>query len=38
MYLMRAAWVREDLGQWDKALKLYEKIRDEYKKSHEGNK
>lgn len=37
MYLMRAAWVHEDLGQWDKALKLYEKIRDEYKKSYEGN-
>ncbi|HPS83815.1 MAG TPA: tetratricopeptide repeat protein, partial [Bacteroidales bacterium] len=37
MYLMRAAWVYEGLGDWDKAIELYEKIRNDYKKSFEGS-
>ena len=37
MYLMRAAWVYEGMGDWDKAIELYGKIRDNYKKSFEGS-
>lgn len=37
MYLMRAAWVYEAMGDWDKAIGLYEKIRDNYKKTFEGS-
>lgn len=36
MYLMRAAWVHESLGQWDEALALYEKIKTQYFKSYEA--
>lgn len=36
MYLMRAAWVHESLGQWDEAIALYEKIKTEYWKSYEA--
>ncbi len=36
MYLMRAAWVYEDLNQLDKALGLYEKIQKEYYRSNEA--
>jgi tetratricopeptide (TPR) repeat protein len=37
MYLMRAAWVYEDMGNWDDAIELYEKIRNDYRKSYEGS-
>ena len=37
MYLMRAAWVYEGMGDWGKAIELYEKIKTEYKKSFEGS-
>ena len=36
LYLMRAAFVSEDLGNYDKALQLYEKIRIEHTKSTEA--
>ncbi|PKP03897.1 MAG: hypothetical protein CVU11_06535 [Bacteroidetes bacterium HGW-Bacteroidetes-6] len=36
MYLMRAAWVHEALGQWDEAIALYEQIKTKYWKSYEA--
>jgi tetratricopeptide (TPR) repeat protein len=36
LYLMRAAFVYEDLGKFDKATELYEKIRTEHPKSTEA--
>ncbi len=36
MYLMRAAWVHEMLGEWDEAIALYEQIKTEYWKSYEA--
>lgn len=36
IYLMRAAWVNEDLGQWEEALKLYERIEKEHVRSFES--
>jgi len=36
LYLMRAAWVSEDLGKYDKAVELYEKIKKEHPKSMES--
>ncbi len=36
MYLMRAAWVCEDLGQWEEAIDLYKEIKDKHQKSFEA--
>lgn len=36
IYLMRAGWVNEDLGQWAEALKLYERIEKEHIRSFEA--
>ena len=36
LYLMRAAFVYEELGKFDKAVELYEKIQKEYTKSTEA--
>ena len=36
LYLMRAAFVYEDLGKYDKAVELYEKILKEHTKSTEA--
>ena len=36
LYLMRAAFVYEDLGKFDKAVELYEKIQKEHTKSTEA--
>jgi tetratricopeptide (TPR) repeat protein len=36
LYLMRAAFVYEDLGKFDKAIELYEKIQKEHTKSTEA--
>jgi len=36
LYLMRAAFVYEDLGKYEKAVQLYEKIQKEYTKSTEA--
>jgi tetratricopeptide (TPR) repeat protein len=36
VYLMRAAFVYEDLGKYDKAVELYEKIQKEHTKSTEA--
>ena len=36
MYLMRAAWVQEDLGEWEEAVKLYERIKTEHWRSFEA--
>jgi tetratricopeptide (TPR) repeat protein len=36
MYLMRAGWVYEDLGEWEEALKVYERIEKEYYRSYEA--
>jgi tetratricopeptide (TPR) repeat protein len=36
LYLMRAAWVYEDLGKYDQAVELYEQIRKDHNKSMEA--
>jgi len=36
LYLMRAAYVNEDLGKYDKAVELYTKIQQEHPKSAEA--
>ena len=36
MYLMRAAWVHEDLGEWEEAIVLYKRIKTEHWKSFEA--
>jgi tetratricopeptide (TPR) repeat protein len=36
LYMMRAAFVYEDLGKFDKAIELYEKIQKEHSKSTEA--
>lgn len=36
MYLMRAAWIYEDRGEWAKAVELYERIKKEHWKSFEA--
>lgn len=36
IYLMRSAFIYEDMGQWDKALKQYETIEKEHFKSYEA--
>ncbi len=36
IYLMRAAFIYEDLGKYDKAVELYEKIQKEHTKSNEA--
>lgn len=36
MYLMRAAWVQEAMGNWDEAIALYEQIKTKYWKSYEA--
>ena len=36
LYLMRAAFVYEDMGKYDKAVELYEKIQKQHTKSNEA--
>lgn len=36
IYLMRSAFLYEDMGQWDKALKQYETIEKEHNKAYEA--
>ncbi len=37
MYLMRAAWVYEDLGEWEEAIVLYKQIKTEHTRSFEAS-
>ncbi|HNX44266.1 MAG TPA: tetratricopeptide repeat protein [Bacteroidales bacterium] len=36
LYLMRAAWTYEDLGKFDKAVELYNRIKTDYYRSNEA--
>jgi len=36
LFLMKAGITYEQMGEWDKALKAYERIKNEYDKSFEG--
>lgn len=36
IYLMRAAWVHEDLGEWEEAVELYKRIKVEHWRSFEA--
>jgi hypothetical protein len=33
---MKAAWTYEELGEYNKALKIYERIKKEFYRSHEA--
>lgn len=36
LFLMKAAWANEELGNYEKALNFYTKIKEEYPRSNEG--